>query len=152
MQRHKHLSQASSSPHNSKKKGKTDALDSGKLYLHFSFLFYQDFCSYGLVSGDRPYFDGKVLSYKPGEWEKKFDTLIRNKKERIMSYIRKRDDSDMDRKAKGIDNMISDINSIIHERYDDLSGIDKFVEDALSGRISGFYLDLVYKQLLPYIK
>ena len=115
-------------------------------------LFYQDFCSYGLVSGDRPYFDGKVLSYKPGEWEKKFDTLIRNKKERIMSYIRKRDDSDMDRKAKGIDNMISDINSIIHERYDDLSGIDKFVEDALSGRISGFYLDLVYKQLLPYIK
>ena len=115
-------------------------------------LFYQDFCSYGLVSGDRPYFDGKVLSYKPGEWEKKFDTLIRNKKERIMSYIRKRDDSDMDRKAKEIDEITSRINNMLQKRSDHLTGIDEFIEDTLYGKIKGFYLELAYKQLLPYLK
>lgn len=112
-------------------------------------LFYQNFCLYGLTSIGRPYFDGKVLFYKGGEWEKKLDTLITNKKQCIPDYIKK--NNDIDRRAKDIDNMVSDINSIIRERYDDFTGIDRFVEDALSGKIRGFYLELAYEQLSPYL-
>ena len=114
-------------------------------------LSYQDFGSYGLAAGG-PFFDGRVLSYKPGEWEKKFDALIRNKKERIIKYGLKKEDSDMDRKAKEIDGMISGINNMLQKRSDHLTGVDEFIEDTLYGKIRGFYLDLAYKQLFPYLK
>ena len=56
------------------------------------------------------------------------------------------------KKAKEIDGMISGINNMLQERSDHLTGIDEFIEDTLYGRIRGFYLDLAYKQLLPYLK
>ena len=81
-------------------------------------LSYQDFGSYGLAAGG-PFFDGRVLSYKPGEWEKKFDALIRNKKERIIKYGLKKDDSDMDKKAKEIDGMIDSPSYMVKKDEED---------------------------------
>ena len=60
--------------------------------------------------------------------------------------------SDKDNAMKEIDEIASRINNMLQKRSDHLTGIDEFIEDTLYGKIKGFYLDLAYKQLLPYLK
>ena len=100
-------------------------------------LSYQNFGSYGLSAGT-PHFDGKVLYYKAGRWEKKLDKLTKNKQQSIVKYMQK----------KSPDNTNITMKEVYHNRRD----IDKFVEEVLSGNIQDIYLYIAYNQLSPYVK